>query len=411
MTHIPQTMRICYVAYPTSLTLGSANAVQTYSTLRELRQQHQQLQIIIPRMTNQPNPFDDLSVTYIPRIGIGRLSRLHKSTLWYYAERSVFAWIVFVLLWIQHIRGQQTDVIYVREVICAYWLAQWAPRGLGAQVVYEVHHLESTNHSRPKERWAAGFVERLDAVTLRAPTRLVSLTSTFRTVLERDGLRNPQSVDVLPDAYNDAIYHPVDQKLARLALDIPSDITVISYAGLTFAYRRLELLVEAFSTLDEVIRAQARLFFIGGRPQEILDLTQKCTELGIKASVTFVGVQPQAVVAQYMAASDILVIPDTVTDETASPLKLFEYMAMGRVVLCPDMQSLREIIGVDGACVFTRGSVASLRENLALLIQSPEIRLSFANRGVIAVSQHTYRNRANRLISICRTAVTRSTHE
>ena len=67
MTHIPQTMRICYVAYPTSLTLGSANAVQTYSTLRELRQQHQQLQIIIPRMTNQPNPFDDLSVTYIPR--------------------------------------------------------------------------------------------------------------------------------------------------------------------------------------------------------------------------------------------------------------------------------------------------------------------------------------------------------
>jgi glycosyltransferase involved in cell wall biosynthesis len=404
-------MQICYVAYPTSLTLGSANAVQTYSTLRELRAQHPHLQIIIPRMTNQPNPFDALGVTYIPRIGIGRLSRLHKSTLWYYAERSVFAWIVFVMLWLQHIRGYKTDVIYVREVICAYWLSRWAPRGLGAQVVYEVHHLEATNHSRPKEQWAAGFVRRLDATTLSVPTRLVSLTSTFRAVLERDGLRSSQSVDVLPDAYNDAIYHPTDRDAARATLKIPTEFTMISYAGLTFAYRRLELLVEAFSMLEDGVKTHARLFFIGGRPQEISDLTQKCADLGISAYVTFVGVQSQAVVAQYMAASDVLVIPDTVTDETASPLKLFEYMAMGRVVLCPDMQSLREIIGTDGACVFTRGSVSSMREQLDALIQSPALRESYAARGLRAVSPHTYRNRASRLISICRTAATRSTNE
>ena len=63
MTQITHTLRICYVAYPTSLTLGSANAVQTYSTLRELRDQHSDLQIIIPRMTNEPNPFDGLAVT------------------------------------------------------------------------------------------------------------------------------------------------------------------------------------------------------------------------------------------------------------------------------------------------------------------------------------------------------------
>ena len=28
---------LCYIAYPTSLTLQSANALQTYTTLRELR--------------------------------------------------------------------------------------------------------------------------------------------------------------------------------------------------------------------------------------------------------------------------------------------------------------------------------------------------------------------------------------
>ena len=231
MTHSIHKLRICYVAYPTSLTLGSANAVQTYSTLHELRDQHSDLQIIIPRMTNHPNPFDGVGVTYIPRIGIGRLSRLHKSTLWYYAERSVFAWIVFVLLWVQRTRGIRTDVIYVREVICAFWLAQWAPRWLDAKVVYEVHHLEATNHSRPKESWAAGFVDRLDNVTLHEPSRLVSLTSTFRTILENQGMRAAETVDILPDAYNDAIYHPVDQQQARQALNIPADMAAPNLRG------------------------------------------------------------------------------------------------------------------------------------------------------------------------------------
>jgi glycosyltransferase involved in cell wall biosynthesis len=405
MTQLTHTMRICYVAYPTSLTLGSANAVQTYSTLRELRDQHNDLQIIIPRMTNEPNPFDGLAVTYIPRIGIGRLSRLHKSTLWYYAERSVFAWIVFVLLWVQRVRGTQTDVIYVREVICAYWLAQWAPRWLNAKVIYEVHHLEATNHSRPKEPWATPFVQRLDQVTLRDPARLVSLTSTFRAILEKDGLRASATVDILPDAYNDAIYHPTDQQRARLALDIPASCTMICYAGLTFAYRRLELLVDAFGQMDEAARSNTRIYFVGGRPQEVIDLKQRCADARISDAVFFVGVQPQPIVAQYMAASDILVIPDTVTDETASPLKLFEYMAMGRVVLCPDMKSLREIIGADGACVFERGNISALRIQLRALIESPQLRDQFAQRGLTAVAAHTYRNRANRLIAVCRSAV------
>lgn len=274
------TLELCYVAYPTSLTLQSANAVQTYSTLRELRRQHNRLRIFIPRMTRAANPFDDLDVTYIPRIGIGRLSRLHKSTLWYYAERSVFAWVVFVLLWVAHLRGQRTDVIYVREVICAFWLSQWAPRTLGARVVYEVHHLETTNHSRPKETWAAGIVENIDTVTLQRPARLVSLTSTFRRLLEQQGLRPSSAVDVLPDAYNDALYAPADQAAARSTLGFPSGGTIICYAGLTFAYRRLDLLVAAYAALPDAQRAQTRLVFVGGRPQEIAELRAQATELG-----------------------------------------------------------------------------------------------------------------------------------
>lgn len=395
---------ICYVAYPTSLTLGSANAVQTYSTLRELRAQHAALQIIIPRMTKEANPFDTLNVTYIPRIGIGRLSRLYKSTLWYYLERSVFAWIVLMLLWWQKRKGRQTDVIFVREVICSFWFSQYAPKLLGAEVVYEIHHLEQTNHSRPKESWANSLVTRIDDVTVKQPTRIVSLTHTFKELLVRQQWRNADTIDVMADAYNDAIYQPRDQINARHELNIPSDIAMICYAGLTFAYRRLDLLVSAFADLPADIRAKSRLYFVGGRPQEIAELKAQCERLTLQDAVVFVGVVNQQTVAQYLAASDILAIPDTVTDETASPLKLFEYMAMQRVVVCPDMPALREIVGSDCAYLFERGSQYSLNQALQTLITTPTLRNDIGVRAHQKVAPHTYSARATTLISICQKA-------
>lgn len=395
---------ICYVAYPTSLTLGSANAVQTYSTLRELRSQHAALQIIIPRMTNESNPFDTLDVTYIPRIGIGRLSRLYKSTLWYYLERSVFAWIVLILLWWQQRNGRNTDVIFVREVICSFWFSQYAPKILGAKVVYEIHHLEQTNHSRPKESWAQGLVTRIDEVTVKQPARIVSLTHTFKTLLVQQQWRIATEIDVMADAYNDTIYQPRNQTTARQELAIAPDVTIICYAGLTFAYRRLDLLVSAFADLPEAVRQQCRIYFVGGRPQEIAELRAQCQRLGIQDLVVFVGVVNQTTVAQYLAASDILAIPDTVTDETASPLKLFEYMAMQRVVVCPDMPALREIVGSEGAYLFERGSCLSLNQALNTLISTPELRQSIGVRAHQIVAPHTYSARATTLIGICQKA-------
>lgn len=396
---------IYYVAYPTSLTLASANAVQTYSTLRELKALMPQTQIFIPRMTREPNPFDELGVNYLPRIGIGRLSRLYKSTLWYYMERSVFAWLVaFIMLW-RSWRGTQIDVIYVREVICAYWLSRLAPRWCGAKVVYEVHHVESTNHSRPKETWAQPLVAHLDEITLKRPTRLVSLTHAFRTLLVNQQVRQVTDVDVLPDAYNDALYAARDQHHARQQLGLATNDLIITYAGLTFAYRRLDLLVRAFADIAPPLRQRCKLVFVGGRTQEVNELRALVTTLQLDESVTFIGVVPQSLVAEYLVASDILAIPDTVTDETASPLKLFEYMATGRVVICPEMPALREIIGDDGACTFVRGNQESLTSQLSMLLHDAQLRETYAAAALRAVAPHTYRNRATSLVAICTRAL------
>ena len=78
--------RICYIAYPTSLTLQSANAIQTWTTLRELKRLRPETLALIPRWLGEPSRFAELGVVHLPRPAIGKLSRLHRTTLLYYLK-------------------------------------------------------------------------------------------------------------------------------------------------------------------------------------------------------------------------------------------------------------------------------------------------------------------------------------
>jgi glycosyltransferase involved in cell wall biosynthesis len=388
-------MRICYVAYPNSLKPRSANAVQTHATLRALKTLAPDTLAIVPRVEAGPSAFDGLAL-HLPRIGIGRLSRIYRSTLWYYAERSAYAWMVLALLtWLRLARRQCFDVIYVREVICALWLALLAPRLTGARVVYEVHDLESRNPSRAKEGWAQPLLHLIDRLTLTRPVALASLTATFRDMLASLGLRDPREVAVLPDAYDEMRYTPQDRDAARQSLGLSDEPTIV-YAGLTFAYRGVDLLLDAMVDVPG-----ARLILVGGRDAERATLGERAQRLGIGERVTFAGVQPQDRVPLYLAAADVLVIPDTVTDVTASPLKLFEYMAMERAVVCPDLPALREITGGDGALHVPRGNAAALAAALRTLLDDSALRQTLAQRGRERVAPYTYTWRAVRLIAVC----------
>ncbi len=395
-------MKLAYIAYPNSPNLRSANAVQTHATLRALKQLAPDTLVIIPRMAHGPGAFDELGVRYLPRIGIGRLSRLYRTTLLYYAERSAFAWMVLVYLGWQKLRGKYYDVVYVREVITAFWLALLLPRLTGARLIYEVHDLEARNHSRAKEGWAQPLLHIIDRVTLQAPAGLVSLTDAFRQQLDRDGLRPAQHVAVLPDAYDEQRYYAFsaqERTAARQSLGIAPDDTLLVYAGLTFAYRGLDMLLDALAQASADIPT-LRAALVGGRPQEVDALREQAQRLGIAERVSFTGQQDQDFVARYLAAGDILCVPDTVTDVTASPLKLFEYMATGRAIICPDIPALHEITGGDGALHVPRRNTSALAQALVRLANDPQLRQALGQRAIQRVRPYTYAQRAKRLLEI-----------
>ena len=101
----------------------------------------------------------------------------------------------------------------------------------------------------------------------------------------------------------------------------------------------------------------------GGGQAEIAQLRAQASTLGLDGAR--LG-RPAAAgaITPYLQAADALVIPDTVTDVTASPLKLFEYLAAGRAVVLPDIPALAEVLSPAIGYYFRRGDVGALAQAL-----------------------------------------------
>ena len=212
------------------------------------------------------------------------------------------------------------------------------------------------------------------------------------------GWRAPADVAVIADAFDDRQVAPGDRAAARRQLGLPVAVPLVVYSGMTFAYRKLDLLLDAFAQLRHQL-PDAQLVFVGGRPAEIAQLRAQAAALQIDAAVTWAGQLPQEQITPYLQAADALVIPDTITDVTASPLKLFEYLAAGRAVVLPDIPALVEVLPPEIGYYFRRGDALALAQALAAALADPR-RPEREHAGLIAVAPHTYAARAERILAL-----------
>ena len=63
----------------------------------------------MPRWPREPSRFGEVGARHLLRPAVGKLSRLYRSTLWYYAERSIFAAMTAAVVAWEQLRGRPID--------------------------------------------------------------------------------------------------------------------------------------------------------------------------------------------------------------------------------------------------------------------------------------------------------------
>lgn len=179
-----------------------------------------------------------------------------------------------------------------------------------------------------------------------------------------------ERISVIPNGINEAHFKAAPTAAeAKTALGW-NDSLVLGFTGF----------VRDWHGVDRVIRwlagpeapANARLLIVGDGPARA-SLESLAAELSLRDRVRFTGVVARDQVPRLLAAFDIALQPAAVP--YASPLKLFEYMALGKAVIAPRQPNIEEVLTHDrNALLFDTTGSGALERGLAQLCQDPALR-------------------------------------
>jgi glycosyltransferase involved in cell wall biosynthesis len=175
---------------------------------------------------------------------------------------------------------------------------------------------------------------------------------------------------------------------------------VLGFVGYVRSWHGLPQIVQLLA--KDPLLSDANLLVVGDGPGtgEIVRLAE---QLGVAGRVHVAGIVGRDVLPSYIALFDIALQPEVTP--YASPLKLFEYMALGRAIIAPDAPNIREILtdAVDGL-LFEPNNPASLAEGIRRLVASPALRtrLGSAASHKIVEDDITWARNARKVISLIR---------
>jgi glycosyltransferase involved in cell wall biosynthesis len=225
--------------------------------------------------------------------------------------------------------------------------------------------------------------EQIETQVFAGADLLIAVSEGVRAYLQRYGAPR-EHILVLPNGVNLSRFQPnLKGDAVRHRYGLESKI-VIGFAGSLKPWHGVDLLLHAFTSVYQVLRGHEKpgsaglaLFIIGDGPQRA-QLEQLSRELGISETVTFTGAVPHSEMPEYLAAVDIAVAPYLGSDGFYfSPLKVMEYMAMGRATIAPMLGQLPSLLqDTTGACglLYPPDDQPELAHALLRLVRDAELR-------------------------------------
>lgn len=208
-----------------------------------------------------------------------------------------------------------------------------------------------------------------------------------------------QRITAIPNGINEAHFAlaPTPAQ-AKRALGWDDSALVLGFTGFVRDWHGVDRVLRWMAT--PLAPAQARLLMVGDGPARA-GLEQLARDLALGDRVRFTGVIDRDQVPAHVAAFDIALQPAVVA--YASPLKLFEYLALGKAIVAPSVPNLEEVLqDGDNAVLFAADQPGALEQALHRLCTDAALRARVAAgaRSSIGRQGLTWRNNAQRVVAL-----------
>lgn len=296
------------------------------------------------------------------------------------------------------------DVVYERNGLFNGGVARACKR-LGLPFVLFVEADEILEHDvmgKPLTgllRWHTGRVFRGN---LHAADAVICVSEPLKNHLVSKWDVPAEQVVVLPNAVDVETFRP-DHGRAACTHAAP----VIMFVGSFYEWHDVATLLDSFAQVLGTY-PDARLVLVGdGESRPAME--QRVDDLGIRPSVAFTGLVARSEIPGLMRTADIGVAPYPNLDHEMwlSPLKLYEYMASGTVIVASAVGQITDVMehGRNGLLVPPE-DVDALAEALCRLIAQPDLRDQLSKQvRADAVQHHSWRQYLARLEHVFRAVI------
>jgi glycosyltransferase involved in cell wall biosynthesis len=324
---------------------------------------------------------------------VGQLKATLPAALYELAEAG-YSLVAYRRL-MQAVKRFRPDVIYERYAL--YQPAGiWVSRRTGIPLMLEVNAPYAIARRKYHQLKLGRLADAFERYTFRGATCVFPVTQVLGDMLVGMGVA-PQRIRVIPNGINPQDFKQlpaVDEAKARHGL---SGRTVIGFIGFVREWDQLDRIVDwlARRPADD----PATLMIVGDGPVRPA-LEDQARRLGIAHKLVFTGVVPRSAVPAAAMAFDIAL--QTALVPYASPLCLFEYMAMGKAILAPDQPNHHEVLVAGTDCdMYEPSSQFSIEERLDALIAEParRARLGQQAREALVSRGYYWEGNARRVVS------------
>ena len=319
--------------------------------------------------------------------GLSRLWKLVTCSFPQFAfELAEVLYNVYATVRLLPVLRRDKGAVYYERYALFLWAGVWLAKALDHRVILEVNEVAGVERAR-----SYAFVtlaQWLERRTFAKADEILTVSSFLqREVLNRGGREG--HVHLRPNAIDPKRFGGREQRRDRIRSRLGlTGTTVLGFVGWFDRWDRLDRLVDLLEKLQPT-HAAARLLLVGDGPVAA-ELTAVISREGLEGRIVLSGPVPRDEVPDYIDAMDICILPDSNT--FGSPIVLFEFMAMGKAVIAPNVQPVLDVLsdGVTGFIVNRQDNEALLRAVIRLL-DGPELtrQIGEAARSTV-LARHTW---------------------
>lgn len=291
------------------------------------------------------------------------------------------------------IRKHKPDAIYER---CNLFLPAgvWAKRKFRLPLLLEVNSPLFEERSKYNGIALKRLAKWSERYVWRGADRVLPVTHVLASKVMAEGVPE-ERITVIPNGIDlDKFGEMPDSEAAKAKLGLSGRV-VLGFTGFVRDWHGLDKVVDILKTDSGEKR---HLLVVGDGPARA-SIERRAAELGVSDQVTITGIVKRDAVAAHVATFDIALQPDVV--DYASPLKMFEYLALGRAIIAPDKENIKEILehGKNGY-LFNADSNEAFLIGIEELCRDGELRrhLAIGARASIFERNFTWRHNAETIV-------------